>query len=152
MTRLNSATVELVKREIGKPDYAITLTLKPIHGSRRSTTKRMDAEQAFSWFLHLMNTRCFGRGYRRKSHELGVFAALEGLEQHQQPHWHVAVRLPSLLSHERFLTAFAMARLKTRRFGRAFDIQPFYEGGWIEYCLKTGITSFCPQFLRAGTP
>lgn len=152
MTRLNSAIVAMVKEVVGEPDYAITLTLKPVHGSRRSTTKRMDAEQAFDWFLHLMNTRCFGHGYRRKGNELGVFAALEGLGCDQQPHFHVAVRLPRQLSHERFLSAFGIARLKTRRLGNAFDIQPFYEGGWIEYCLKTGDSSFCPQFLRAGTP
>lgn len=152
MRRLNSAIFAFVKEVIGEPDYAITLTLKPIDGSRRDTTKQIDAEKAFDWFLHLMNTRCFGRGYRKKGYELGVFAALEGMGQHQQPHWHVAVRLPSLLSHERFLTAFELARSKTRRFGRAFDIQPFYEGGWIEYCHKTGVNSFCPQFLRAGTP
>lgn len=152
MTRLNAAIVAMVKEVIGEPDYAITLTLKPVHVSRGCITKRMDAEQAFDWFLHVMNTRCFGHGYRRKGHELGVFAALEGLGHYQHPHWHVAIRLPSLLSHERFLTAFAMARSKTRRFGKAFDIQPFYEGGWIEYCHKTGSNSFCPQFLRAGTP
>lgn len=152
MRRLNSAIFAFVKEVIGEPDYAITLTLKPINGSRRSTTKQIDAEQAFDWFLHVMNTRCFGHGYRRKGRELGVFAALEGLGHGQQPHWHVAVRLPKQLSHERFKTAFAKARLSTRRFGRAFDIQPFYEGGWIEYCLKTGGSSFYPQFLRPGTP
>ena len=151
MTCLNTAIVAMVKTVVGEPDYSITLTLRPTHGHRRHTSKQIDAEQAFSCFLHFLNTRCFGHGHRRKGHELGVFAALEGLGHDQQPHWHVAVRLPSLLSHERFLTAFDVARKRTRRLGYAFDIQPFYEGRWIEYCLKTGKDSFCPQFLRAGT-
>ena len=152
MMRIDSALLAMVKEVIVEPDYSVTLTMRPINGSRRRTTKQIDAEQAFSWFLHVMNERCFGHGYRRKGHELGVFAALEGLGHDQQPHWHAAFRLPSFLSHKRFLVAFDKARKKTRRFGNAHDIQPFYEGVWIEYCLKLGPESFCPQFLRAGTP
>jgi len=98
-----------------------------------------------------LNTRCFGHCHRRKGLELGVFAALEGLGPNGQPHWHAAFRLPSFLSHERFLTAFELARKRTRRLGCEFDLQPFYEGRWIEYCLKTGLDSFEPEFLRAGT-
>jgi len=151
MTRIDSALVSMVKEVIGKPDYSITLTLKPIHEPRRCTTKKIDAEQAFSWFLHVLNNRCFGHGYRRKGYELGVFAALEGLGQNQQPHWHVAIRLPRQLGHERFLKVFDKARKKPRRLGYEYDIQPYYEEGWIEYCLKTGQDSFYPNFLRAGT-
>ena len=152
MMSLDFALVTMVKEIIGKPDYSMTLTLKPIQGSRRPTTKRVDAEQAFAWFLHFLNTRCFGHGHRRKGLELGVFAALEGLGHDEQPHWHCAFRLPSFLRHERFLSAFEKARKRTRRVGYEFDIQPFYEGRWIEYSLKTGSENFCPQFLRAGTP
>ena len=152
MNRLDLAIVSMAKEVIGKPHYSITLTLKPVHGARRLATKQVDAEQAFAWFLHFLNTRCFGHGYRRKGIELGVFSTLEGLGHAEQPHWHVAFRLPGFLKHERFLSAFDMARKRTRRFGHVSNIQPFYDGRWFEYCLKTGSDSFYPQFLRAGTP
>ena len=152
MTPLTSATVAMVKEVIGRPDYSITLTLKPAYRSRRDTTKQSDAYQALSWFLHVLNNRCFGHGCRRRGNELGVFAVLEGIGPYEQPHWHIAVRLPKALNHERFMSAFDKARRKTRRFGDQYDIQPFYERGWFEYCLKQGVESFCPEFLRAGTP
>ena len=151
MKKIDVALVAMVKKVIDQPDYAITLTMKPITGPRRQTTKRIDAEQAFSWFLHFLNTRCFGHGHRRKGLELGVFATLEGLGLNEQPHWHVAIRLPSFLNHARFLFAFEKALHRTRRLGYEFDIQPYYDWNWIEYCLKTGMDSFQPQFLRAGT-
>jgi hypothetical protein len=141
----------MVKEIVGKPDYSVTLTMKPVHESRRCTTKKIDAEQAFAWFLHFLNTRCFGHGHRRKGLELGVFATLEGLGHFEQAHWHSAFRLPSSLRHDRFLAVFEKAQKKTRRFGYEYDIQPFYEGCWVEYCLKSGSESICPQFLRAGT-
>jgi hypothetical protein len=151
MIRLDSAIVAMVKEIIGKPHYSITLTLRPVHGARRLATKQVDAEQAFAWFLHFLNTRCFGHGHRRNGYELGVFAALEGLGKQEQPHWHTAFRLPTFLSHARFLNAFELARKRTRRLGYEFDLQPFYEGCWINYSLKTGPDSFYPKFLRAGT-
>lgn len=151
MKKVNLALVAMVKKVMGQPDYAITLTMRPVSGPRRQTTKRVDAERAFSWFLHFLNTRCFGHGHRRNGYELGVFAALEGLGTQEQPHWHAAFRLPSFLSHARFLSAFESARKRTRRFGYEFDLQPFYEGCWIDYSLKTGPDCFCPHFLRAGT-
>lgn len=151
MKEIDHALVAMVKRVIGQPDYAVTLTMRPISGPRRQTTKRIDAKSAFSWFLHFLNTRCFGHGHRRKGLELGVFAALEGLGPNEQPHWHAAFRIPSFLSHECFLSAFELARKRTRRLGYEFDLQPFYEGRWIEYCLKTGLDGFEPEFLRAGT-
>jgi hypothetical protein len=152
MKKIDHALVAMVKGVIGQPDYAITLTMRPVRGPRLQSTKRIDAERAFAWFLHFLNTRCFGHGHQRKGIELGVFAALEGLGHNEQPHWHCAFRIPSFLKHERFLNAFETARKRTRRFGYEFDIQPFYEGEWIEYSLKTGSESFCPLFLRAGTP
>ena len=60
MTPLMRSLIEYVKQEIGDPHFAITLTLMPIQGARRQLTKRLDAEHALSWFLHLLNTRCFG--------------------------------------------------------------------------------------------
>ena len=151
MTPLMRSLIEYVKQEIGDPHFAITLTLMPIQGARRQLTKRLDAEHALSWFLHLLNTRCFGHGHRRKKFELGFFAALEGLNQYDEVHWHITVRLPHFLSRDRFLTVFEIARKRTRRLGYVSDLQPYY-GDWIEYSLKSGPDSFCPQFLRAGTP
>jgi hypothetical protein len=151
MKKIDLALMAMVKKVMGQPDYAITLTMKPVSGPRLQTTKQLDAERAFSWFLHFLNTRCFGHGHRRKGYELGVFAALEGLGPQEQPHWHTAFRLPSFLSHQRFLSAFESARKRTRRLGYESDLQAFYDDYWIEYCLKTGPDSFCPQFLRAGT-
>lgn len=150
MKVIDHELVAWVKETIGPPTYAITLTMRPISGTRLQMTKRMDAERALSWFLHLLNTRCFGHGHRRKNIELGVFAALEGLGHNEQPHWHLAFRLPGFLTHKRFIAAFDLARKRTRRLGYEYDLQPFHDG-WIEYCLKTGVESFQPQFLRAGT-
>lgn len=147
----NRCWAEFISNEIGRFDFAATLTMKPIYGSRRGSTKRADAEQAFSWFLHVLNTRTFGHAHRRNGLELGVFAALEGLGHYEQPHWHVAFRLPSFLSRARFLSAFEKAVQRTRRFGYEIDFQSYYEGGWLEYSLKTGPDSFQPDFFRAGT-
>lgn len=147
---LNQCLTEFISDKVAFFDFAATLTMKPINAARRESTKKIDAEQALSWFLHLLNTRCFGHSHRRKNIELGVFAALEGLGHNEQPHWHLAFRLPRFLTHKRFLVAFEIARKRTRRLGYAYDLQPFYDG-WIEYSLKTGAANFQPQFLRAGT-
>ena len=148
---LEAAYIDFIQSVIGKPDYSFTQTLKPVSGSRRRSTKVNDAEQAMDWFLHLLNSKCFGHGYRRKDLEIGVFAALEGLEINQQPHWHGAFRLPNNFSKEKFLFAYEYARFRTKRFGRQRRIEPYYEGIWHEYTTKTGVNSLAPQFLRRGT-
>ena len=69
--RLQAAYIKFIRSVIGNPDYSFTLTLKPVSGSIRKLTKINDAEQAMDWFLHLLNTKCFGHGYRRKEFERG---------------------------------------------------------------------------------
>ena len=150
--RLEAAYIEFIRSVIGNPDYSFTLTLKPVSGSRRKSTKINDAEQAMDWFLHLLNTKCFGHGYRRQGFELGMFAALEGLEIGQQPHWHGAFRLPKYFPHKKFLRAFEFAKSRTSRFGSQKHLEPYYEGNWYHYTTKTGVSSVTPQFLRRGKP
>jgi hypothetical protein len=105
-----------------------------------------------AWFVSVLNTNCFGHGYRRKGIELGFFATLEGLGTCEQPHWHGAIRLPKQLPNEKFLLAFDAAMKKTKRFGRQFDLVPYYDKRWFEYSIKTGANSVHPEFLRPGTP
>lgn len=144
--------VEFIAREIGEPDYAFSFTLKPVFGPRRWSTKLVDAEQALHWFLHVLNTRCFGHAHRRKGLELGIVAAIEGLLPNQEPHWHGIIRLPRLLAHEKFHKALNAALKATRRFGRQFKVTPYVRGTWELYISKTGSDSFCPDFFRKGTP
>jgi len=150
--RLEAAYIEFIRSLIGIPDYSFTLTLKPVAGSRRMSTKSEDAEQAMDWFLHVLNTKCFGHGYRRKNLELGMFATLEGLGIGQQPHWHGAFCLPKEFSQDKFLLAYEYAKCRTKRFGLQGHLEPYYEGTWIQYTTKTGVNSIYPQFLRRGTP
>lgn len=150
--RIEAAYIEFIRSVIGNPDYSFTLTLEPVSGSRRKSTKINDAEQAMDWFLHLLNSKCFGHGYRRKEFELGMFATLEGLEIGQQPHWHGAFRLPKYFPHKKFLRAFEYAKSRTNRFGSQKHLEPYYEGNWYQYTTKTGVTSITPQYLRRGKP
>ena len=151
-SNLREAWVDFIGQVIGTPHYSFTLTLKPVSWSSSRASKTSDAKQAVSLFLNALNTRCFGHGYHRKGIELGFYAALEGLGAWEQPHWHGAIRLPMRLSHEKFLAAFELARLKTRRFGRQFDLTPFYDQSWFSYTIKNGVDSAHPAFLRRGTP
>jgi hypothetical protein len=150
--RLKNTSIEFIRSITGTPDYSFTLTIKPVSGPRRCFTKINDAEQAMNWFLHVLNTKCFGHGHRRKKLELGVYATLEGLGVAQQPHWHGAFRLPRKFPHEKFLSAFVKAKARTKRFGGQCRLEPYYEGRWYEYTVKTGVDSIAPQFLRRGTP
>lgn len=150
--RLEEAYIEFIRSVIGKPDYSFTLTLKPVVGSRRRSTKIIDAEQAMDWFLHVLNTKCFGHGHRRRGLELGTFATLEGLEFDEQPHWHGAFRLPKNFPCETFLHAYEYAKYRTKRFGSQNHLEPYYEGNWLHYITKTGVRNIAPQFLRRGTP
>lgn len=147
---LRKAWVDFIGQVIGTPHYSFTLTLKPVSWSTSCASKASDAQRALSWFLNVLNTRCFGHGYHRRGMELGFYASLEGLGEWQQPHWHGAIRLPMCLSHEKFLSAFELARLKTRRFGRKFVLTPFYNQSWFTYTIKNGVDSAHPQFLRPG--
>ena len=149
--RLKKTWVKFLHHLIGEPTYSFTLTLRPVHGSRRTSTKTNDAVSTLSWFVNVLNSKCFGHGYRRQGIELGFFAALEGLGPYEQPHWHGVIRLPTQLSNARFLEAFEHARRKTKRLGRQFDLQPYYEKSWLEYAIKTGGDSVYPEFIRAGT-
>lgn len=151
-SHLRKAWVDFIEQVIGTPHYSFTLTLKPVSWSTSCASKTSDAQKALSWFLNVLNTRCFGHGYQRGGIELGFYAALEGLGEWQQPHWHGAIRLPMSLSHEKFLNAFELARLKTRRLGRKFDLTPFYNQSWLNYTIKNGVDSAHPEFLRPGTP
>lgn len=151
-SHLKEAWVDFIEQVIGTPHYSFTLTLKPVSWSRSCASKTSDAQHALSWFLNALNTRCFGHGYRRKDIELGFYAALEGLGAWEQPHWHGAIRVPIRLSHEKFLVSFELARLKTRRFGRQFDLAPFYDQSWFRYTIKNGVDSPHPVFMRRGTP
>jgi hypothetical protein len=150
--RLVAAYIEFIHSVIGTPDYSFTLTLRPVAGSRRQSTKINDAEQAMNWFLHSLNTKCFGHGYRRNKLELGIFATLEGLGIGQQPHWHGAFRLPKGFPHETFLHSYEYAKSRTKRFGSQKRLEPYYESNWHQYTTKTGVESITPQFLRKGTP
>lgn len=149
--RLEAEYIEFIRSVIGSPDYSFTLTLKPVLGPRRLSTKINDAEQAMDWFLHVLNTKCFGRGFRRKKIELGIFASIEGLGIDQQPHWHGAIRLPKALSHEKFLQAFEHSKNRTKRFGYQWHLEPHYEHKWLHYITKSGVESASPRFLRQGT-
>lgn len=143
--------IDFVRSVLGQPHYSFSVTLNPVHGPRRAFTKTIDAEKAMSWFLHVLNSRCFGHAYRRKKFEVGIFAVLEGLGRDGQPHWHGVIRLPASLSSEHFLKAFKHAITCTKRFGRQQHLEPYYEGRWLEYITKLGMESIQPQFLRAGT-
>ena len=149
--KLKDAWVQFLHQMIGTPTYSFTLTLRPVFGSRRVSTKTMDAMNALSWFLNVLNSKCFGHGYRRQGIELGLYASLEGIGSFEQPHWHGVIRLPTQLSKERFLSSFDHARRKTKRFGNQFDLQPYYGKDWYQYTLKTGTDSVQPEFLRAGS-
>lgn len=149
--RLEAAYIAFIKSVIGNPNFSFTLTLKPVMGNRRRSTKINDAEQAMDWFLHLLNTKCFGHGHRRKKFELGFFATIEGLELGQQPHWHGAIRLPKALPLDKFLHAFAYSKNRTKRFGCQCHLEPYYEHKWFRYITKTGMQSISPRFLRKGT-
>jgi hypothetical protein len=144
--------IAFIQSVVGAPDYSFTLTLKPVVGPRRLSTKVNDAEQAMDWFLHVLNTKCFGHGYRRKAAELGFFATLEGLGIGKQPHWHGAIRLPTAFPRDKFLLAFENAKNRTKRFGHQSHLEPYYEGSWMKYITKSGVESVHPQFLRRGTP
>lgn len=148
---LRKALIEFVRSVVGEPNYSFTLTLKPVHGARRRLTKIVDAEQAMDWFLHVLNTRCFGHGYKKKKVEVGVVATLEGIAIGQHPHWHGVFRLPNGLSSEKFLFAFEHARKRTRRLGQQSHIEPYYEANWFEYITKLGAESLAPKFMRRGT-
>jgi len=126
-TRFQATFIEFVRSVIGSPDYSFTLTLKPVTGPRRLSTKISDAEQAMNWFLHVLNTKCFGHGHRRKSIELGIFATIEGLGLGEQPHLHGVIRLPNALPLERFLKAFEYSKNRTKRFGYQSHLEPYYE-------------------------
>ena len=148
--RLKKTWVQFLRHVIGEPTYSFTLTMRPVNGTRRTSTKINDAVSALSWFVNVLNSRCFGHGYRRQGIELGFFAALEGLGPYDQPHWHGVIRLPAQLSNTKFLEAFEHARRKTKRLGTQFDLQPYYEKSWLEYTIKTGADSVHPEFIRVG--
>ena len=150
-TRLQNTFIDFIRSVIRIPDYSFTLTLKPVEGSRRKFTKINDAEQAMDWFLHVLNTKCFGHGHRRKGIELGVFATIEGLGLGEQPHLHGVMRLPKALSVERFIRAFEHSKNRTKRFGYQWHLEPYYEHNWLQYITKTGVQSASPLFLRQGT-
>ncbi len=149
---IRTALIEFVRGVVGEPDCSFTLTLKPVHGARRRLTKILDAEQAMDWFLHVLNTKCFGRGYKRKNFEVGIFATLEGIDGVGQPHWHGVIRVPNTVSAEKFFQAFDHARNRTKRFGQQWRLEPYYEANWFEYITKSGMDSVQPKFLRRGTP
>lgn len=142
--------IDFVRSVIGSPDYSFTLTLKPVVGPRRMATKINDAEQAMDWFLHVLNTKCFGHGYRRKKYELGVFATIEGLGLGEQPHLHGVIRLPNALPTDKFLQAFEYSKIRTKRFGYQSHLEPYYEFNWLQYITKNGLQSRSPRFLRQG--
>jgi hypothetical protein len=150
--QIKKSWIDFICKVVGEPHYSFTLTLRPLKSPRSSEVKVKDAKTAMSWFVNVLNTKCFGHSYRRKNIELGFFATLEGLGAYEQPHWHGAIRLPKRLPNEKFLLAFEAARQKTKRFGRQFDLTPYYGKGWFEYTIKTGPNSVYPEFLRAGTP
>lgn len=149
---IRTALIEFVRSVVGEPDYSFTLTLKPVHGARRRLTKILDAEQAMDWFLHLLNTKCFGHGYRRKNFEVGIFATLEGINGVGQPHWHGVIRVPSSITAEKFFQAFDHAQNRTKRFGQQWRLEPYFEVNWLGYITKSGMDSVQPKFLRRGTP
>jgi len=144
--------VDYIPDVMGQPNYCFTLTFKGVAGHRRHSTKIMAATGTLRWFLHCLNTNCFGKGYRRGNHELGMFATFEGLETSEPLHCHGAIRLPEKLSHQKFVAAFESALRSTNQFGREYDLKQYRDKGWIAYTLKTGPDSFQPEFLRPGTP
>jgi hypothetical protein len=143
--------IKFIKEQIGTPDYSATLTFWPIAEKRRCMTKVIDAVNAMKCFLYFLNYKCFGHASRRRGYEIGVFAALEGVENGEEQHWHCALCLPNWLSHEKFAIAFNYAIRKTKRLGIQKDLQRYSEG-WFEYSLKTGLDSFDPEFLRPCKP
>lgn len=149
--RLEVVYVDFIRSVIGNPDYSFTLTLKPVAGPRRLSTKITDAEQALDWFLHVLNTKCFGHGFRRKKIEIGIVATIEGLGIGEQPHCHGAIRLPKALTHNKFLRAFEQSKNRTKRFGYQWHLAPYFEHNWLQYITKTGVQSVSPRFMRQGT-
>ena len=56
--RLKKTWVQFLRHLIGDPTYSFTLTMCPVHGARRSSTKINDAVSAMSWFVNVLNSRC----------------------------------------------------------------------------------------------
>ena len=150
--QIQQTLIDYIPKVMGEPTYCFTVTFKPVVGHQRRSTKTVAAAAALRWFFHCLNTKCFGKGYRRKKYELGLYATLEGLDINEALHCHGAIRLPKKLSHRKFLNAFGQARRSTCQLGRKFDLKPYRDTGWIKYTLKTGPDSFQPEFLRRGTP
>ena len=50
--KLKATWINFLRHVIGDPTYSFTLTLLPIQGPRRNSTKLQDAINALSWFVN----------------------------------------------------------------------------------------------------
>lgn len=142
---------EWIPSVMGNPDFAFTITMKPTARRMSKESKITDATSAFDRFLYFLNCRCFNHQFKKHGRQLGIVAALEGLRDYGEPHWHGAIRLPDGLDREVFTRAFKVTIKKTRRFGSEWRLEPYYSDYWINYFTKTGADSIAPEFLRHGS-
>ena len=111
----------------------LTLTLK--QQIQNQKLDHISANQNLRHFLNLLNTKCFGNGFKRFGKRLKVIPILEN-SKNNRLHYHITIQNPFLKDLNKFLYLINSCWMKTK-FGHShIHINKNVDQGWIDYKTK----------------
>lgn len=137
MQTLRKATADFLTSLGEDPTHAVTLTFKGAYLPVSRDKKINLAARVVSWFLDVLNNRCFGHAYRRLGYRVASVVVVEGLGAGERVHCHLTLREPAHLTYAQFGQKIRIAARKTRSMGYP-NIEPYRDEGWGWYITKEG--------------
>jgi hypothetical protein len=120
---------------LSNPSHAVTITFRSEKLPNSKEEKLLFASSAFSWFLHVLSDRCFGKAHRKDGRHIGVITIVEGMGRNKRMHLHLAIRSPGEMTETLFLKKINSSTRKVHSFGNIV-VKPWIDNGWTDYITK----------------
>jgi adenine-specific DNA methylase len=116
-----------------KDCIGLTLTLK--QQIQNQKLDRISSSQNLHHFLNLLNSKCYGNGFKRYGKRLKVIPVLEN-SKNNRLHYHLTIQNPFPNDLTRFIYLINSCWMKTK-FGHSHThIHENIDKGWIDYKTK----------------
>ena len=123
---------------LGPFHYSVTVNLKKRNAKFNVYSNYEQWEKSAQWFISALNKRVLKRAYRYGHQKLNSISAIEIGDLNKRPHIHMALGLPSPISHDRYMKAINEVHKRMDWSYGDIHIMPYQDGGWIEYLMKEG--------------
>jgi hypothetical protein len=145
MKNQNNQLVEFLENiNNGRSTHALTLTFKRYNSSLAQFLSREVAEHTVRWLISRINRMCFGNRAKRAGFSIGVVTAIHNGSSTLHIHAHLTISSPPWMQYEEFTKLLEEAISRSHWINFQYDIKPYRDKFWLQYCLNEGPEAFAP--------